>query len=144
MLRLFLVIMLIPSGFALAEMPPLKKSNFELVQTGQLVDEQCPFTKEDVQKVWEGELLRARLKKKETVDFDQGVLWFHSSCLNRVEDEQWVFAFTLEWTWSDPSGKYPMIKLSESLGYGGKSYAQDFMEQVIEGGITEYLKANLE
>lgn len=143
MLRLFLVIMLIPSGFALAEMPPLKKSNFELVKTGQSVDEECPFTKEDVQKVWESELLRARLKQNKAGEFAQGLLWFSSSCLTR-KDEQWVFAFTLEWTWSDPSGTFPLIKLKTALGYGGKSYVQDSMEEVIEGGITEYLKANLE
>ena len=98
MLRLLLVTMLVPSGFAIAEMPPLKRDNFELVQTGQSVDEECPFTKEDVQKVWEGELLRARLKQKVVEDFDQGLLWFQSSCLTRGEDERWVFAFTLEWT----------------------------------------------
>jgi hypothetical protein len=60
-----------------AEMPPLKRSNFELVKTGQNVDEVCPFTVEDVQKVWEGELLRARLKEKEAGGFDQGLLWFN-------------------------------------------------------------------
>jgi hypothetical protein len=139
----FLVTILIPSGIALAEMPPLKRDDFEAVWVGQSVDKKCPFTEDDVQRVWEGELLRARLKFEGSPS--KGIMWFSSSSLlDPSRDGRWVYDHELQWTWPDPSGKWPMIILESNLGIGGKEHLQTIMEKTIEVGITRYLKANLE
>lgn len=49
---------------ALADMPSMKRSNFESVFAASGVDEECPVTKEDVNEIWEAEMLRARLNRE--------------------------------------------------------------------------------
>ena len=49
---------------ALADMPSMKRGNFESVFAASGVDEECPVTKEDVNEIWEAEILRARLNRE--------------------------------------------------------------------------------
>ncbi len=140
------ILMLAPS-LSLA-MPPMKKTNFELVYASSSVNDDCPIDTDLVNEKWVGELLRARLKQTLN-SFEDGVLWLAVQCME-LDAAPGTYAFYIEgqWTWALGNGNgdrvYPVHYLSDLLGVGQRDFIIQGVEQVMDQTITEYLKANLE
>ena len=135
------ILMIVPS-LSLA-MPPMKKTDFELVYAASSVSD-CPFDKDLINEKWTGELLRARLKETPMMA-EKGWLWLSANCME-LESTPGAYAFVIEgqWTWSVDETKFPIYVLAEAMGIGYRDFILQQADRIMDETITEYLKVNLE
>ena len=128
---------------AQADMPSMKRGNFESVFAASSVDEECPVTKEDVNEIWEAEMLRARLKR-EYYDGETGWLWIDLNCMRSPNDKRTIYHVQPSWSWKDPSGDWVTSISYNNMGIGGERALVDTDKEIIEATVTHYLTVNLE
>ena len=143
-MRLLIVVLLLFPLSLLADMPSMKRDNFELVFAASDVGEECPVTKDDVNGFWEAEMLRARLKRQ-FYGGEDGWLWIKLSCVQMgSNDERIVYHAQSSWTWKDPSGDWVNSNRYNNMGIVGEQALVASVKEIIEATITQYLKENLE
>ena len=143
-MRLLIVALLLSPLSLLADMPSMKRDNFESVRIGSSVDEQCPVSKAEVDKIWDSEMLRARLAEAGNYG-NEGFLWADLDCLPISGfDGKYVFAVKVEWSWCLVDlVQCPILILDSSFGLGDESFIRGAVSGHVEAAITKYLEANL-
>jgi len=149
-------VVLVPISNAAEATPTsvMKHDNFEYLMFSLSLQPECPASRDEVNQIFKGELLRARLKNfnKALMEgdspegyFPSGYMALTASCLKRNDMESLVFSITANWHVDmNLAGEQLLVKLVGYIGYGPKDAFKEGVEDVVEEAITKYLEANLD
>jgi hypothetical protein len=135
----------------------LRNDNFESVWSIPS-NQDCPYDDSEMSEILQAEFLRARLKDMNWAitnadfDFDEfgspaGIFYFNAICLAENEySKRWIYNLELRYFSSKNAGfnDFPTIRLAGRLGKGSEDAIRDATKYVVEEGLTEYLKANVD
>lgn len=123
----------------------MARSNFETVRLGITVEDDCPLDDVVARTAAEAEFLRARIKISDSMSLSGGAFWLSVACIDKGNSSTYLYRVRMEWTWMQGE-EWPLNVLSENFGQvgDGADGLKEVISDVVEIGLTAYLKANLE
>jgi hypothetical protein len=122
----------------------MARSNFETVGLGISIDEDCPLDKMAARKAAEAEFLRARIRIDDFMSIQDGGFWLDVNCIDKGNSRSYLYRVSIEWTWKQ-GAFWPLRVLQQNFGQvvDGADGLEEIIGKQVEGGLTQYLAANL-